>query len=95
MQFLVVLILAFALILAAFAAIDIKRLVRGKGEFKRHCSSVDPYTGERSGCICGKSIRDNCNESPQYHPLEINQNLLEECGNLPPDEKKSCRNPKK
>jgi hypothetical protein len=76
----VVILLAFALLALAFAGIAVKILVKKHGEFKRHCASADPYTGERSGCVCGKLISDNCKSGDKYHPLEVNAELLKEAG---------------
>lgn len=80
----VLLVIGFSLVIVAFsfAGIGIKMLVKKNGEFKRHCSSIDPYSGERSGCVCGKTVLDKCDSAPHYHPLEINKELLEECGTL-------------
>ncbi|MCQ2278563.1 MAG: hypothetical protein MJZ62_04590 [Bacteroidales bacterium] len=77
-EIIIVLGAAMAVIAFAFVGLGIKILVKKNGEFKRHCSSVDPYTGERSGCVCGKTILDKCKTSPQYHPLEVNKELLDE-----------------
>ena len=76
----IILICSFVMLALAFAGFAIKILLKKHGEFKRHCATADPYTGERSGCLCGKSIADNCNESPSYHPLEVNKELLDEMG---------------
>ena len=59
------------------AGLGVKMLFRKHGEFKRHCSSIDPYTGKSSGCICGHAANARC--QPQSHtPLEVNQELLNE-----------------
>ena len=71
---------SFVLLALAFAGIAVKILLKRHGEFKRHCATADPYTGERSGCICGKTIDDNCPDNPNYHPLEVNKELLDEMG---------------
>lgn len=75
---LIVLAFAIGIIGLSFAGIAIKILVKKNGEFKRHCSSVDPYTGERSGCVCGKTIAEKCKNQTEYHPLEINKELMNE-----------------
>ena len=76
-----ILVTAFAIALLglAFAGIAIKMIVRRGGEFKRHCSSTDPYTGQSAGCICGKAKPTNCPEHKKHIPLEINEELLKEC----------------
>lgn len=77
---LTVILLSSLLLAIGFAGIAVKILVKKKGEFKRHCSSADPYTGKRNGCVCGKLITDTCKDSPRYHPLEVNDELLREAG---------------
>jgi hypothetical protein len=85
--FLLVLLLTVAVVFVAFWGIGVKMLVKKNGEFKRHCSSVDPLAGDKHGCVCGKTILDEC-ETKRYSPLEVNKELLEECGNLPPRPRK-------
>ena len=80
--FLLVLIVTVLIVLLSFWGIGIKMIVKKNGEFKRHCSSVDPLTGDKHGCVCGKTIMDDC-DTKRYSPLEVNRELLEECGNLP------------
>lgn len=77
--FLITLLCAIAIVALLLVGLGVKILFKKNGEFKRHCSSVDPYTGERSGCVCGKSVADTCKGTPQYHPLEVNKELLDEC----------------
>ncbi|MDD2530706.1 MAG: hypothetical protein PHN41_05700 [Bacteroidales bacterium] len=67
------------LLLLSFCFIGIKMFLKKGGEFKKQCSSVDPLTGERIGCTCGKkSVYDECKSPKKYSPLEINKELLEE-----------------
>ena len=67
------------LLLISFCFIGIKMFLKKGGEFKKQCSSVDPLTGERIGCSCGKkSVYDECKAPKRYSPLEINKELLEE-----------------
>ncbi len=75
---LTVTLLASVLLALAFAGIGIKMIVRRGGEFKRHCSSTDPYTGHSTGCICGNA-KANCPEQKKHTPLEVNDELLKEC----------------
>ena len=76
---LIVIILAAVLLALAFAGIAVKMLVRRGGEFKRHCSSTDPYTGKNAGCVCGKPQQSPCHEQKRHTPLEVNDELLREC----------------
>lgn len=62
------------------AGLGIKMLVRKNGEFKRHCSGMDPYTGESAGCICGKAANAKCKKAKRYSPLEVNDELMDEIG---------------
>lgn len=67
------------LLFLSFCFIGIKMFLKKGGEFKKQCSSVDPLTGERIGCSCGKkSVYDECKSPKRYSPLEINKELLEE-----------------
>jgi hypothetical protein len=50
-----ILIISVVLIGLAIAGIAIKMFLKKGGEFKKQCSSVDPDTGERFGCTCGKA----------------------------------------
>ena len=49
-----ILIVTVILLGLAIAGIAIKMFLKKGGEFKKQCSSVDPVTGERFGCTCGK-----------------------------------------
>lgn len=50
-----VILISVVLVALAIAGIAIKMFLKKGGEFKKQCSSVDPDTGERFGCTCGKS----------------------------------------
>ena len=78
MKYLIPLLGALAIVSLLMVGLGVKMIFLKKGEFKRHCSSVDPYTGERSGCVCGKTVMDNCKGAPKYHPLEVNKELMNE-----------------
>jgi hypothetical protein len=70
-----------AIVLAlSFCFIGIKMFLKKNGEFKRRCANVDPYTGDRSNCVCGKRnvLKDKCDSHHKYNPLEVNKELLEE-----------------
>lgn len=70
--FAIVSLCALAVVLLCFAGIGIKVLLR-KGQFKRACSNVDPYTGKHGGCACADMKRAGCNERTQhpYQPLQV------------------------
>lgn len=80
MNYWVVLIVAFAVLLLCVAGLGIKILVRRNGEFKRHCSGYDPYTGKQNGCACAHSQNRNCEQRKKhpYQPLDVNEELLKE-----------------
>lgn len=80
--YIIVILCAIIIVALCFAGLGIKMIFKKNGEFKRHCASVDPYTGQRSGCVCGKTVSDTCDDSPEYHPLEVNEELMIECGTL-------------
>ena len=69
---------AFAIVAVMMLGLGIKMVFRKRGEFKRHCSSVDPYTGEGGGCVCGKAMEEACGRKDGYTPLEVNDNLIDE-----------------
>lgn len=48
------LLITVILVAIALAGIAIKMFVLKGGEFKKQCSSVDPYTGKKLGCSCGE-----------------------------------------
>ena len=81
MQFVILLAIVFLVVVLCLAGIGIKMLVQRRGEFKRHCSSMDPYTGKRNGCACAaaEALCDNRKRHP-YQPLEVNDELLKEAG---------------
>lgn len=55
-----VLLLATVLIGLSIAGIAIKMFFKKGGEFKKSCSSIDPETGQRLGCTCGKAEGAAC-----------------------------------
>ena len=75
---LITLLLALAIVALMMLGLGIKMIFRKNGEFKRHCSSTDPYTGKSEGCICHKAAKAKCNQSKRYSPLEVNDNLMNE-----------------
>lgn len=76
----ILLLIVFIIVALCFAGLSIKILVRKKGEFKRHCSSMDPYTGKGTGCVCANKFDSICNNRKQhpYQPLEVNKELMNE-----------------
>ncbi|MCQ2273337.1 MAG: hypothetical protein MJZ86_00925 [Bacteroidales bacterium] len=74
----VTLLLALALVALMFAGLGVKMIFKKHGEFKRHCSSMDPYTGKGGGCVCAKASNIKCKNAEKYSPLEVNNNLMKE-----------------
>ena len=79
------LLFALGIVALMMLGLGVKMIFRKHGEFKRHCSGMDPYTGESAGCICRKaatkgqgSAKIKCKESERYSPLEVKENLLSE-----------------
>lgn len=58
-----VVLLAVIIVGLSIAGIAIKMFVQKGGEFKKSCGSVDPHTGQRIGCSCGKTEESACNNS--------------------------------
>lgn len=57
----------------AIGLIAIKMFVKKDGEFKKSCSSVDPDTGERYGCTCGKSKEERCENKHGLEDVEFEE----------------------
>lgn len=55
-----VILITIVLIALAIAGIAIKMFVLKGGEFKKHCGSVDPKTGQKVPCTCGKPEHEQC-----------------------------------
>lgn len=55
-----ILLITIVLLAIAISGIAIKMFLKKGGEFKKQCSSVDPVTGERFGCTCGKAEGASC-----------------------------------
>ena len=72
------LLCALAALALLMVGLGVKMLFKKHGEFKHHCSSIDPYTGERGGCACGKAIEAQCSKAGKHTPLEVNDHLMEE-----------------
>lgn len=87
MNITIVLIITFIVIILCFAGLGIKMLVRHDGAFKRHCSSMDPYTGEKSGCTCSQHLDCTNRQKHPFQPLEVNEELMKEVGTQHTDKK--------
>ena len=70
------LLCALAVVALMMLGLGIKVVCKNRGEFKRHCSNMDPYTGKGSGCVCGKAAQKRCDKVERYSPLEVNENML-------------------
>ena len=75
---LIVFLFTLGVVALCFAGLGIKMVLKRNGEFKRHCSSMDPYTGRSAGCVCHRAANVKCKEEGHYSPLEVNENLLSE-----------------
>ena len=80
MNFVVVLLIVFSVVLLCLAGLGVKVLVRKKGEFKRHCAGTDPYTGKNNSCVCAAHDLGKCDErqTHPYQPLDVTPELMEE-----------------
>jgi hypothetical protein len=61
----------------AFAGFAIKMFVKKDGEFKKQCSSVNPNTGERYGCVCGEDGDEACENKTKINVPEIEIETLQ------------------
>jgi len=59
-MFLKILLLSVVILAIAFAGFAVKMFFKKDGEFKKSCSSVNPKTGERLGCVCGGEGGESC-----------------------------------
>lgn len=73
----ITLLLAAIILALMMAGLGIKIILKKHGQFKRHCSSMDPYTGEGAGCVCGKAAGATCHNKA-HSPLEVNEELMKE-----------------
>ncbi|MDY0101542.1 MAG: hypothetical protein RBS07_01300 [Lentimicrobium sp.] len=55
-----VIILTVLIVGLSIAGIAVKMFFKKGGEFKKSCGSVDPHTGQRIGCSCGKAEGASC-----------------------------------
>ncbi len=55
MVFLQILLFSILLIGIGFAGIAIKMFFKKDYVFKKQCSTIDPKTGKRLGCVCGSN----------------------------------------
>jgi hypothetical protein len=74
----ITILLAVGIVAMLMAGLGVKMIVKKNGEFKRHCSSMDPYTGQGAGCVCAQAANAKCKNAERYSPLEVNANLMKE-----------------
>jgi hypothetical protein len=66
------LLITIVLLGLAIAGIAIKMFVKKGGEFQKSCGSVDPDTGQRTTCSCGKKSDETCeNKHKHSHNQEV------------------------
>lgn len=76
---LVMSILSLIIVAICICGLGIRILLKHRGEFKRHCSSMDPYTGKNGGCNCPIANKAcDTRHKRSYQPLEINEELMNE-----------------
>jgi hypothetical protein len=80
MMFFKILLITIVFLALAFAGFAIKMFVKKDGEFKKQCSSVDPNTGQRIGCVCEGEGDGSCENKEKdliskikIEPLQIDQ----------------------
>lgn len=54
------LLITIVLVGIAIAGIAVKMFFKKGGEFQKSCGSVDPYSGQRVACTCGKPEEERC-----------------------------------
>ena len=63
MVFLKIFLFSIVIIGIGFAGIAIKMFFKKDYAFKKQCSSVDPKTGKRVGCVCGTGSCHNSTDN--------------------------------
>ncbi len=66
-------LISILLIGLAIAGIAIKMFLKKGGEFQKSCSSVDPDTGQRIGCSCGKASGESCENKHKHTDIEFEE----------------------
>jgi hypothetical protein len=51
----------------AIGGIAIKMFLKKGGEFQKSCGSVDPESGQRIACTCGKPSDEVCDNKKQHY----------------------------
>ena len=67
------LIISVVLIGLAIAGIAIKMFVKKGGEFQKSCGSIDPETGKRTACTCGKEEGGTCKNKHAHDEVEFEE----------------------
>jgi len=68
-----VLLITIVLVGLAVAGIAIKMFFKKGAEFQKSCGSVDPSSGQRVACTCGKPEEERCEnkDSHGHNPDEV------------------------
>jgi len=68
-----VILITIVILGIAIGGIAIKMFVKKDGEFQKSCGSVDPDTGKRSSCSCGKSSEEQCHNKHSFQDVEFEE----------------------
>ncbi len=68
-----VLLITIVILALAIGGIAIKMFVKKGGEFQKSCGSVDPDTGKRTSCSCGKSGDEQCRNKHSLQDVEFEE----------------------
>lgn len=68
-----ILLITIIILGLAIAGIGIKMFVKKGGEFQKSCGSVDPDTGKRTSCSCGKSSEEQCKNKHKLEDVEFEE----------------------
>jgi hypothetical protein len=61
-----VLVISIILVGLAVAGIAIKMFMKKGAEFQKSCGSVDPTSGQRVACTCGKPEEERCENKDSH-----------------------------
>lgn len=67
------LIITIVILGVGIAGIAIKMFVKKGGEFQKSCGSVDPETGQKTACSCGKSSDEMCHNKHKHQDVEFEE----------------------
>jgi len=72
-EMLQLLLITVVLVGLAVAGIAVKMFFKKGGEFQKSCGSVDPTSGQRVACTCGKPEEERCENKNRPDEIEFEE----------------------